>query len=373
MFFLFNYTAKIHNSFQLKKYFSEKIRKILIEINKQIETQRHKMVNYFMDCSNNTPIGMLPLIINHNNKAIEDEINAIFDSSSNRIKKSVYVPQGYVKSHSGEFVNLYTEHLTVKNFETLNIPVDKILTGAQHNTFGGRFSDESQLSPEDISTYAHDAGLIYVPSIGATVEDALTQLMSNDQAKYFYYDTSRRAIEFGGELPAGDKRGIWNYSDFISSRVYSSLSLGLLAGTVQGRGDLPDLSQSLSVQDIGKIAILNSHIDTSCGWSMALLQGRVENENPDMYKCDHNIAVGDGNTIKNSTYSLINGGFSNLIENASTYNVDRTDAIMDYDSLPTYIIASINSQVKNSTGCGIIGGYNNTIVNTDTWTFSVSG
>ena len=64
------------------------------------------MINYLQGCYNNTPIGMLPTIINHNNEAIEDEFNWIFDSSLNRLTKSVYAPTGSITAHNGEFINL---------------------------------------------------------------------------------------------------------------------------------------------------------------------------------------------------------------------------------------------------------------------------
>ena len=62
---------------------------------------------------------MLPEVINHNNEAIESEFNWIYDSSTNRLTKSVYAPTGSVKAHFGEFVNLAAEYITVKNIDSL--------------------------------------------------------------------------------------------------------------------------------------------------------------------------------------------------------------------------------------------------------------
>ena len=43
----------------------------------------------------------------------------MFDSSLNRLTKSVYAPTGSVKAHFGEFVNLSCEYLTIKNEESI--------------------------------------------------------------------------------------------------------------------------------------------------------------------------------------------------------------------------------------------------------------
>lgn len=75
------------------------------------------MLHYLRDCQQTTPIGMLPDIINHNNSAIKEEFSYIYDSDMNRLTKSLYAPTGSVKAHYGEFVNLTTEYLTVKNID----------------------------------------------------------------------------------------------------------------------------------------------------------------------------------------------------------------------------------------------------------------
>jgi hypothetical protein len=61
----------------------------------------------------------LPDIINSNNESIRNEFDWYFDSSLNRLKRSVYAPTGSVKAHFGEFVNLSCEYLTIKNEESI--------------------------------------------------------------------------------------------------------------------------------------------------------------------------------------------------------------------------------------------------------------
>ena len=64
------------------------------------------MINYLKDIKKETLIGQLPDVINSNNDSIRKEFNWMFDSSLNRLTKSVYPPTGSVKAHFGEFVNL---------------------------------------------------------------------------------------------------------------------------------------------------------------------------------------------------------------------------------------------------------------------------
>lgn len=77
------------------------------------------MINYLKDIKKETLIGQLPDIINNNNQSIRNEFNWIFDSSLNRLTKSVYAPTGSVKAHFGEFTNLACEYFTVKNVDSL--------------------------------------------------------------------------------------------------------------------------------------------------------------------------------------------------------------------------------------------------------------
>lgn len=81
------------------------------------------MINYLKDIKKETLIGQLPDVINSNNESIRKEFNWIFDSSLNRLTKSVYAPTGSVKSHFGEFTNLACEYFTVKNVDSLKYSI----------------------------------------------------------------------------------------------------------------------------------------------------------------------------------------------------------------------------------------------------------
>ena len=128
------------------------------------------MINYLKDIKKETLIGQLPDVINSNNDSIRKEFNWMFDSSLNRLTKSVYAPTGSVKAHFGEFVNLSCEYLTIKNEEsiknsiqsTVNLviadsfdPSTKQLTN--HNILNHRFIDSQY---EGATDYTHDAASI---------------------------------------------------------------------------------------------------------------------------------------------------------------------------------------------------------------------
>lgn len=148
------------------------------------------MINYLKDIKKETLIGQLPDVINNNNDSIRKEFNWMFDSSLNRLTKSVYAPAGSVKAHFGEFVNLSCEYLTIKNEEsiknsiqsTVNLviadsfdPSTKQLTN--HNILNHRFVDSQY---EGATDYTHDAAsIVYEKEDGkyVTVKDVLDRII----------------------------------------------------------------------------------------------------------------------------------------------------------------------------------------------------
>lgn len=132
------------------------------------------MINYLKDCQKTTLIGQLPDIINSNNNSIRNEFNWIFDSSLNRLTKSVYAPTGSVKSHFGEFVNLSCEYITIKNLDSL---FNKIISNSSlldHNSLGNRFYNSLY---NDLHNFSHDATSILYKRDGdnyITVYDAIS-------------------------------------------------------------------------------------------------------------------------------------------------------------------------------------------------------
>lgn len=97
------------------------------------------MIGFLKDVSVNTLIGELPSIIGWNNRQIEKEFDNIYDSSNNRIIKSVYVPTGAVKSHWGDFVNVKCDYISISNVESMKSTFNNV----PHNYFGSRLFNAS--------------------------------------------------------------------------------------------------------------------------------------------------------------------------------------------------------------------------------------
>ena len=163
------------------------------------------MINYLKDIKKETLIGQLPDVINNNNDSIRKEFNWMFDSSLNRLTKSVYAPTGSVKAHVGEFVNLSCEYLTIKNEEsiknsiqsTVNLviadsfdPSTKQLTN--HNILNHRFIDSQY---EGATDYMHDAASIVYKKENdqyVSVKDVLDRITDNDASlKELYKNTKQ--------------------------------------------------------------------------------------------------------------------------------------------------------------------------------------
>lgn len=149
------------------------------------------MIGHLKDCQKTTLIGSLPDIINSNNETIRQQFDYIFDSSRNRLTKSVYAPTGSVKSHFGEFVNLSCEYITIKNIEsfeaTIKTSVDDYFNQIfdSSNTSSGINLDHNLLKAasrfEDLTLVgtgkAHDAGAI-IYDANNSVKDILNSQIS---------------------------------------------------------------------------------------------------------------------------------------------------------------------------------------------------
>ena len=164
------------------------------------------MINYLKDIKKETLIGQLPDVINNNNDSIRKEFNWMFDSSLNRLTKSVYAPTGSVKAHFGEFVNLSCEYLTIKNEEsiknsiqsTVNLviadsfdPSTKQLTN--HNILNHRFNDSQY---EGATDYTHDAASIVYEKENdkyVTVKDVLDNI-NDAQLPELYKNTNQHDV-----------------------------------------------------------------------------------------------------------------------------------------------------------------------------------
>ena len=161
------------------------------------------MINYLKNIKKETLIGQLPDIINSNNESIRNEFNWIFDSSLNRLTKSVYAPTGSVKAHFGEFTNLACEDFTIKNVDSLKpsiqSAVETIIADSfdsstkqltNHNILNHRFIN----SEFEESNYMHDAdSIIYEINDGkyTTIKDVLDNIGTIDTSIQEAYDLAK--------------------------------------------------------------------------------------------------------------------------------------------------------------------------------------
>ena len=118
------------------------------------------MNNQLIDVSIKTMIGMLPEIINSNNKTIKDEFDSLIDSSGNIIK-NVYIPDnGVVNSYTGQFINTTTDILTVNDTSSCQNIIKKV----EHNNLKLRHynveGDEIKEVDSINDLYAHNTGSI---------------------------------------------------------------------------------------------------------------------------------------------------------------------------------------------------------------------
>lgn len=141
------------------------------------------MLNQLLDVSIKTMIGMLPDIINSNNEYITDAFDNIYDSSSNRLIKSLYNPNGNVIVHSGEFQNVVTDNLIINDISTFN---NNTLKKVDHNVFANRLYNivDDTISPvnsNDVSLYSHNTGSIV--HIGINGSECLANVIETLQSQ----------------------------------------------------------------------------------------------------------------------------------------------------------------------------------------------
>ena len=224
------------------------------------------MIHYLQNCQSSTPIGMLPNIINHNNQAIQQEFNWIFDTSLNRFTKSVYAPTGSVKSHFGEFVNLSVEYITIKNIDSVKATLDQAVTeilidkGESHNILKDRFtpSDESLFVD---TQYCHDAGVIaYDPnrSVKTVISAQSEKILANTTD---IQNVSSKVSSVSGNIYLHDIE-INNINSKL--RIYDTSILNNENNIIEVNNTISDISTQLSYTD-GRITtteeLINTHHD----------------------------------------------------------------------------------------------------------------
>lgn len=261
------------------------------------------MINNLKDCQKTTLIGQLPDIINNNNQAINAEFDWIFDTSLNRLKRSLYAPTGSVKAHFGEFTNLSCEYLTVKNADSL---------------FSTVYTDLEKLIRESIQPYSYDTSVLD-PSLQIVCNhELLTNRFANSD-----FENSNYAHDAGAIIYQID-------SSFI---------------TVKEMLDSLDASQfSANIEELrNRINVVDNSINGINNSINALFDNsNISNSSINELEDDVNILYSDINNVS-SNVSSINDSISEINSSLNeTYN-EISDIRGDINNIKT----QINSSIQN--------------------------
>lgn len=242
------------------------------------------MINYLKDIKKETLIGQLPDIVNSNNESIRKEFDWYFDSSLNRLKRSVYAPTGSVKAHFGEFVNLSCEYLTIKNEESIKNsiqsavklvisdsfdPSTKQLT--DHNILNNRFVDSQY---EGTTEYVHDAASIVYEKENeqyVTIKDKLDNINATLNEAYDAVKRNNSSII-----------NIENDIQNINSNIEN------IDSSIQGVYEITKQYDASIINIKTDIQELNSAINTLSG-SVESVEQLFESTNSSVNTCENDI------------------------------------------------------------------------------------
>lgn len=143
---------------------------------------------------------MLPDIVTHNNNAIRDEFDNIYDPERDYVKRSVYTPSGSVTAYNGVFTNITAENIILAKNDALTDVVKDTIQYVPHSVMAKRFSTDrldtayNKGMSDTYSRITHDADSIVVPGFKyykliennngeiLTVQDVLTDIYAKYQA-----------------------------------------------------------------------------------------------------------------------------------------------------------------------------------------------
>ena len=125
------------------------------------------MIKELNDVSIRTMIGQLPDIINKNNNIIKENFDNIYDSTLNKIIKSVDTTQNnndgnYVKSQTGNFLNIICDNIVANKITVNDITIDDDDEISNHDKLSNRFKDLNGNNiiinnTNDLRKYSHNA------------------------------------------------------------------------------------------------------------------------------------------------------------------------------------------------------------------------
>ena len=286
---------------------------------------------------------MLPDIINYNNKSIKSEVNNIYDSSLNRLTKSVYAPTGSVKSHFGEFVNLSAEYITIKNIDslknTIQTCVDNIISmdASDHAVLAGRFTNDNikdkaqEYSSEYQQLISHDAATVFIQrKNGETVDDAISDIDSTIQ------DLSIRTLDYNTDTNTriDDTNASINQLDTKSDQILEQL--------IDTNLKLADTSKNINNQ-IKNTSLLLDNVSTRVNGIVNYITGDIDksisNIDSSISNIQEKIAAIDTDSLKN----LYQSGQNVSITSNDIYRIINTLGYY-YDDNNNFIVDSVNDK-----------------------------
>lgn len=274
------------------------------------------MINYLKDIKKETLIGQLPDIINSNNESIRNEFNWIFDSSLNRLTKSVYAPTGSVKAHFGEFVNLACEYITVKNADSLKTSIQSAVESViadsfdpstkqltNHNILNHRFIN----SEFEESNYMHDADAIVYKTENneyVTVKSALDTINPeeiNRTLTILRTDVNQNTANINN---ASSQINVINTSVNKLSTSVNSINTSINSINIIVNKNTNDIA-NVSTRTASNIETLNSSVGT--------INSSVRNINSSISAINDSInSINDSVGSINNSITSINASISNI-------------------------------------------------------------
>lgn len=158
--------------------------------------------------------------MNSNNKAITEEFEMIFDSSINRLVKSVYNPEGSVETHLGQFTNLVTDTVVINDVSQFE---NSILSKIDHNILSTRLYNviDNSIYNIELNTdnllYSHNTGSIV--HIGKNSVKSLSDIIDD------IYEKLNNLGSYHGNSIMPVTYGISTMSDNISNTETKSYTL----------------------------------------------------------------------------------------------------------------------------------------------------
>lgn len=294
------------------------------------------MINYLKNIKKETLIGQLPDIINSNNESIRKEFNWIFDSSVNRLTKSVYAPTGSVKAHFGEFVNLACEYVTIKNVDSLKTSiqsaVESIIADSfdpstkqlNHNILNHRFVNGEFKE----SNYMHDADAIVYKLVNneyVTVKSALDSINPDEINRNFTI------------LKTNVNQNTANINNVSSQINVINTSVNKLSTSVNSINTSINSINNSIIKNTSDIANVSSRTSSNIN----TLNSSVETINSSIRNINSSIS-----TINNSVNS-INSSVNNINNSITSINASISNISTAINNIKVLTPYKVNNRVIN--------------------------